>query len=146
MWPFGWKMHRRRGLRFWILSLLAESPKNGAEIMSSIEDASQGWWRPSPGTVYPLLTSLKDEGLIAQMPDGRYELTDRSREEMNWPPGFVGRRQRNSDGMLNEMKGYVSYFEDLDRSDKKKMDTHRDEIRKLAERLQNLARGGGDTS
>jgi len=119
--------------------LLAESPKNGAEIMSAIEDASQGWWRPSPGTVYPLLESLVKEGLIQQMPDKRYELTEKSKEEMNWPPGFLGRRQRNSAGMLQEMEGYVSYFEDLDSSDKKKMDAHRDEIRKLAERLRILA-------
>lgn len=139
-------MHRRRGLRFWILSLLAESPKNGSEIMNVIEDTNQGWWRPSPGTVYPLLSSMKDEGFIRQMPDGRYELTEKSKEEMHWPPGFLGHRQRNSEGMLNEMKGYVSYFEDLDRADKKKMDQHRGEIQKLADRLQCPAREGGDES
>jgi DNA-binding PadR family transcriptional regulator len=136
-------MHKRRGLRGWILSILATSPKNGAEIMESIEEMSQGWWRPSPGSIYPLLESLVQEGLIAKMKDGRYELTAQSKEEMNRFPGMPGSRPQDIGGMLNEMMGYASYFEDLIGSDRSKVDAHREEIRRIAERLNALVRGGG---
>ena len=66
-----WGMHRRRGLRMGVLSILARGPKNGAEIMNSIEEMSQGWWRPSPGSIYPLLESLLQEGSVARRADGR---------------------------------------------------------------------------
>src|SRR6184192_3380375 len=48
MWPFAWKMHGRRGLRMWTLSLISRSPKNGAEVVDAIEQMTQGWWRPPP--------------------------------------------------------------------------------------------------
>src|SRR5437867_2236928 len=92
MWPFGWKMHGRRGLRMWTLSLIARGPKNGAEIVDAIEQMTQGWWRPSPGSIYPLLAELQQEGLVQKRDDGRYELTPRVRDEFERIPG-VGRRR-----------------------------------------------------
>src|SRR5439155_1288151 len=68
--PFRWMMHRRRGLRTWIISILANAPKNGAEIMDEIETMTQGWWRPSPGSVYPLLDQMTQEDLLKKR-DGR---------------------------------------------------------------------------
>ncbi len=44
--------------------LLAEEPRNGYQLMQAIEDRSGGHWRPSPGSVYPTLAQLEDEGLI----------------------------------------------------------------------------------
>lgn len=63
MWAFG-EMRKRRGLRMWVLTLLERSPRNGAEIMDEMEMMTKGWWRPSPGSVYPLLESLVQEGFI----------------------------------------------------------------------------------
>jgi DNA-binding PadR family transcriptional regulator len=126
--------------------MLARSPKNGAEIMESIEEMSQGWWRPSPGSIYPLLESLEKEGLISKRKDGRYELTEQSKEEMNRFPGMPGSRPQDIEGMLNEMNGYASYFEDLRSSDRSKLDAHRDDIRRIAERLNALVRDGGEKS
>src|SRR5438309_2109720 len=71
MWPFGWKMHGRRGLRMWTLSLIARGPKNGAEIVDAIEQMTQGWWRPSPGSIYPLLAELQQEELVQKRGDRR---------------------------------------------------------------------------
>src|SRR5881628_818289 len=68
--PFRWMMHRRRGLRTWIISILANAPKNGAEIMDEIETMTQGWWRPSPGSVYPLLEQMTQEDLLKKRDDG----------------------------------------------------------------------------
>jgi DNA-binding PadR family transcriptional regulator len=66
-----------------ILMLLAEEPRNGYQLMQTIEERSDGSWRPSPGSVYPILSQLEDEGLIgATEQDGakRFELTDAGRD------------------------------------------------------------------
>src|SRR3990172_5444056 len=143
MWPFGWKMHGRRGLRMWTLSLIARGPKNGAEIVDAIEQMTQGWWRPSPGSIYPLLADLQREGLGQKREDGRYELNPKVREEFEWLPGMGRGRPRGIPEMLTEMDGFVSYFEDLRASDATQLQPHREEIRRIAERLLAVAEGVG---
>ena len=64
-----------------VVSMLSNSPKNGVELMDDMEKMTQGWWRPSPGSVYPLLEQLTNEGLIRKREDGRYELTEKASEE-----------------------------------------------------------------
>jgi DNA-binding PadR family transcriptional regulator len=62
--------------------LLAEEPRNGYQLMQEIEQRSEGAWRPSPGSVYPVLAQLEDEGLVRTGErDGRrvHELTDAGR-------------------------------------------------------------------
>ncbi len=59
--------------------LLAEEPRNGYGLMQEIEHRSDGVWRPSPGSVYPALAQLEDEGLVrADEEQGRklYRLTE----------------------------------------------------------------------
>src|SRR5206468_1253671 len=113
MRPFAWKMHGRRGLRMWTLSLISRSPKNWADVVDAIEQMTQGWRRPSPGSSYPLLADLEREGLIQKRADGRYELNPKVREEFEWVPGMGRRRPQGIPEMVSEMEGYVSYFEDL---------------------------------
>lgn len=141
MWAFG-EMRKRRGLRMWVITLLERSPKNGAEIMDEMEMMTKGWWRPSPGSVYPLLESLVQEGLIKKREeDGKYELTQRTREEIGWPYGpHAGQQPRTVEDMLKEIGGYVSYFEDLAKSDKSRIDPHRERIKEIAERLAALGK------
>jgi DNA-binding PadR family transcriptional regulator len=85
--PFGGgRGRRRRGdVRAALLRLLAEEPRNGYQLMQAIEERSGGRWRPSPGSVYPALSQLEDEGLIrATERDGAklYEITDAGRERL----------------------------------------------------------------
>src|SRR2546421_8802153 len=85
--PFGGgRGRRRRGdVRLALLLLLAEEPRNGYQLMQTIEDRSDGRWRPSPGSVYPTLAQLEDEGLIRSVErDGTklFELTDSGREHL----------------------------------------------------------------
>ena len=73
---------RRGDIRAAILLLLAEEPRNGYGLMQEIEERSGGVWRPSPGSVYPALAQLEDEGLVRSVEhDGRksFELTDEGR-------------------------------------------------------------------
>src|SRR6185503_9728292 len=55
---------KRGDIRAGILALLAEQPRNGYQIMQELEQRSRGAWRPSPGSVYPALQQLEDEGLV----------------------------------------------------------------------------------
>ncbi len=75
---------RRGDVRAAALALLAEQPMNGYQIIQEIGERSGGVWRPSPGSVYPALQQLEDEGLIrAEAGDGgrrAYQLTDEGRE------------------------------------------------------------------
>jgi DNA-binding PadR family transcriptional regulator len=75
---------RRGDVRAAILALLAEEPRNGYQIMQELSERSGGAWRPSPGSIYPALQQLEDEGLVVvEEVDGRkaYSLTDAGREE-----------------------------------------------------------------
>jgi DNA-binding PadR family transcriptional regulator len=74
---------RRGDIRTAALLLLAEEPRNGYQIMQEVEERSDGAWRPSPGSVYPALQQLEDEGLIrSHEGEGRklFELTDEGRK------------------------------------------------------------------
>jgi DNA-binding PadR family transcriptional regulator len=74
---------RRGDIRTAALLLLAEEPRNGYQIMQEVQERSQGVWSPSPGSVYPALAQLEDEGLIStEEKDGRklFVLTDAGRK------------------------------------------------------------------
>lgn len=64
--PFfrGGRRARRGDIRAAIVVLLAEEPRNGYQLMAEIAERSEGVWRPSPGSVYPTLQQLEDEGLV----------------------------------------------------------------------------------
>jgi DNA-binding PadR family transcriptional regulator len=69
--PFGFggpggrgRRARRGDVRAAALLLLEEEPRNGYQLMQEIEERSGGVWRPSPGSIYPALSQLEDEGLV----------------------------------------------------------------------------------
>ncbi|GAA3751069.1 DNA-binding PadR family transcriptional regulator [Spinactinospora alkalitolerans] len=72
-------------LRLYLLKLLDESPRHGYEIISLLRDRFLGVYSPSPGTIYPRLARLEEEGLVShEEVNGRkvYRLTDKGREEL----------------------------------------------------------------
>jgi DNA-binding PadR family transcriptional regulator len=76
---------RRGDVRLALLRLLAEEPRNGYQLMQTIEERSDARWRPSPGSVYPTLAQLEDEGLIRSTESEgarRFEITDAGREHL----------------------------------------------------------------
>ncbi|HSA53304.1 MAG TPA: PadR family transcriptional regulator [Yinghuangia sp.] len=75
---------RRGDVRASILALLAERPMHGYEMIREIADRTQEAWKPSPGSVYPTLQLLEDEGVIVGEESGGkklFSLTDTGREE-----------------------------------------------------------------
>jgi hypothetical protein len=80
----GWRgpKARRGDVRAAILAVLAEQPMNGYQIIQEIAERSGGVWKPSPGSIYPTLQQLEDEGLVtADAATGRrtFTLTDEGR-------------------------------------------------------------------
>lgn len=72
---------RRGDVRNAVLALLAEGPSNGYGLIKAIAERSGGVWRPSPGSVYPTLQQLVDEGLVTAAEGGEHTLTDAGRAD-----------------------------------------------------------------
>jgi len=71
-------------IRYQVLELLSEKPMSGSEIMNAIEKKTDGRWKPSPGSIYPLLSWLQDNSYVKELPveEGdmkRYTLTDKGK-------------------------------------------------------------------
>ena len=84
MWAGGGRgpKARRGDVRAAILAVLAEQPRNGYQIIQEVAERSGGAWKPSPGSIYPTLQQLEDEGLVrAESDSGRraYALTEEGR-------------------------------------------------------------------
>ncbi|GIE84155.1 PadR family transcriptional regulator [Actinoplanes regularis] len=86
---FGGRGGRRGGrgrinVRPAVLALLLERPMHGYEMIQELDARTNGIWRPSPGSIYPTLQLLEDEGLIEATADGgrkSYRLTEDGRPE-----------------------------------------------------------------
>ena len=98
--------------------------------MDKLQQESHGWYRPSPGSIYPLLNQLEKEGLISKNDDGKFELTAAYAEQKGVGDDVAG--------ALSSMESNVSYIEDLQRSDPTRVAKSRDRIDKLAKRLGEL--------
>jgi len=69
-----------------VLAVLADAPLHGYDVIRELEKRSGGAWSPSPGSVYPTLQMLEDEGLVtSEQQDGKkvYSLTEAGREELD---------------------------------------------------------------
>jgi DNA-binding PadR family transcriptional regulator len=92
-----------------VLALVAEQPRHGYEIIQEIAERTGGAWRPSPGSVYPTLSQLEDEGLVrVEQAEGRrvVHLTeegtryvDDHREELDAVWASVGRDAADDDAV-----------------------------------------------
>jgi DNA-binding PadR family transcriptional regulator len=159
------EMQRLGGLRIWILHVLDEGPKNGVEIMDSIEEHHNNikmrqmsrndaidrrilhtmkhqTHRPSPGSIYPMLKKMVDENLITKQDNGKYELTDKGREIAKKVFGHYQPQEKQMDRSayavehsMTELDSYVSYLEDIN---KDKLISYKEMIDELSIRLKNL--------
>src|SRR5215467_5109084 len=76
---------RHGRLRLYLLKLLDEAPRHGYEVIRLLQDRFMGVYAPSPGTIYPRLARLEEEGLVTHDEvDGRkvYRLTEKGRDEI----------------------------------------------------------------
>ncbi len=99
-WPFGsstrrergrrrhkrWRWFERGDLKFAILALIAEKPMHGYEVMHALEEECAGSYKASPGSVYPTLQLLEDQGYLTSQDYGGkkvYSITDTGRVYLN---------------------------------------------------------------
>ncbi len=93
MWG-NWSGRARRGdMKFLILEVLAEGPRHGYDVITALEERSNGRYRPSPGSVYPTLTLLEEGGYITgETADGKrvFTITAAGRELLAKKPADAG--------------------------------------------------------
>ena len=107
---------RRGDVRAAALLLLTEGPLNGYQIMQEIEKRSDGLWRPSPGSVYPALAQLEDEGLVRAEQVGErrsYVLTDAGRAYVDEHRDDLGAPWEQMAGAVDD--GVGALFQELRR-------------------------------
>ena len=95
-------------LRLYLLRLLVDRPMHGYEIIQALSDQSGGTYSPSPGTIYPRLGKLEEEGLVTKEADGRktvYAITDAGRAELT-------AREPELDGIESEFTDSVRRLAD----------------------------------
>lgn len=100
---------RRKGtLKIIILLSLSERKKKGIHIIEEIERRSMGFWRPSPGTIYPYLKELQNEGLITKDNEGNYTLTEEGEKYVESRFGEALYSSKSaSDRCINEIEGCI---------------------------------------
>ena len=98
-------------IRYYILRLLNEKSMSGSEIIQHVEEKSEGRWKPSPGSVYPLLAWLQEKGYTKEVPAQepgikRYALTDEGKN-------FLQEHEKRRNKMEERFKSFGpgSFFE-----------------------------------
>jgi hypothetical protein len=132
-----WVSRHRRGLRPLVYHLLGRGPRSGAELMDDIERLSRGFWRPSPGSIYPLLEEMARDGVLKRGSDGRYALASPAPSDRSWGPGRFA--PRNVEEAVRELGGLVAYLEDLKNLRASEFDHGRPALKDVVSRLERLA-------
>jgi len=112
---------------------------NGAEIMEEMDRMTMGWWRPSPGSIYPLLDQLTEEKLVRKREDGKYEVTETARSGPDWSRGWTGRGPRTPQDAVADVESYVAYLEDLGSGGKTDLGDLGPRLKAVSKRLDDLA-------
>ncbi len=138
------RSHGFVGIRYWIIRIISSGEKTGADIMSTMEDATIGRWRPSPGAVYPILRSMEEEGyLVSKERDNKkyYSLTQKGKDMIGMLGfgNFYGADEgiNNIDDVIARINDYMNYLKDNSEKIKgnenysRKLKELRDSIEKL---------------
>ncbi len=106
--------------------------------MNIMESNLQGWWRPSPGSIYPMLDKMVKEGVLSRSQDAKYSLTAVGMEEIDhsWPwSDSHGPAPQSIEGAVETISSYISYLEDMAHAHDPKLAENARNIKELASRL-----------
>jgi DNA-binding PadR family transcriptional regulator len=117
-------------LRPMVLGIIEREPMNGVELINRISEMSHGWWKPSPGSLYPLLQALCEEKILKKRGNGKYELTDKYKKEFG--------SNDETENILINIESEITYLEELSQSDKKGFERYKKKISELKEKLSGL--------
>lgn len=98
-------------LRYFVLKLLGKKPMSGSEIISEIEKRTNGCWKPSPGSIYPLMAWLQEEGYIKETTEKeagikRYTLTEKGN-------AFLEEHEKKREELRKRFRFFVPPFLEL---------------------------------
>jgi len=159
-------------LRHIIPRLLRTKEMTGTDIMQRLGDLSDGEWNPSPGTIYPMLSSLEEDGVIeAASTEGRsktYRLTEEGKKQMvlmfKHRQGAVGEKTRlgprlweklldpservifHTHGMKHIIKSLDSLSDSLDKKQQQKLLRHLEEMTTMMSLLIKKLKNGATTN
>jgi len=103
--------------------------------MDTIDIMSHGHWKPSPGSIYPLLSKAVEENLIEKREDRKYELTRAGHEEIQMFTTGDCPKPESVDSILTDIDSNLSYLEDLPGD---MLLPHMGMVEKIGEKLKNL--------
>ena len=101
----GGRRQRRGDVRAAVLVLLEEEPRNGYQLIQELSERSNEAWRPSPGSIYPVLQQLEDEGLVAATAEGTgrtYTLTEKGTALVNEQRDALGKPWESAEAGTGE--------------------------------------------
>ena len=129
-------------LRLYLLSLLADAPMHGYEVIQALEERFGGTYVPSAGTIYPRLAKLEEDGLVTKQADGRktvYEITEAGRAEL---AARAGELDGIEDGVTDSVRRLA---DDVRTSVNSAMKTLRADLASAARDARNEAKDAGRT-
>ncbi len=139
VYPLAWV--KRSPLRYIVLCMLREKPMAGMDIIRELERLTLGFWRPSPGTIYPLLKSLENEGLVYhEEEDSRkvYRLTEKGEEIAKEASTLLPARTLEDvvdrfESLTNYLQDYVAEFGALPESVRRRLMAVIKDLEKIVE-------------
>ena len=99
-------------LRYQVLFICREQPSYGYEVVSSIEEYSEGYWKPSSGTVYPLIDRLKEEGLLRELDQNEVEKRGLEGEDRKYF-AITNKGEEEIQEVLDNLDDHKEHFENL---------------------------------
>src|SRR5580700_7747363 len=149
---------RHGRLRLYLLRLLDEEPRHGYEVIRLLRDRFMGVYAPSPGTIYPRLARLEDEGLVTHDEEnGRkvYRITEAGREELRSRGAELDELEEELSESVSDIAREFgedvratvrSLREELTRAAREVRQTERDTAREAAEAARDQAKDARDLS
>ena len=146
---------RHGRLRLYLLRLLDEEPRHGYEVIRLLRDRFMGVYAPSPGTIYPRLSRLEDEGLVTHDEEnGRkvYRITEAGREELRSRGAELDELEEELSESVSDIAREFgedvratvrSLREELTRAAREVRQTERDTAREAAEAAREFSREAG---
>jgi transcriptional regulator, PadR family len=128
---------KQRGrLRSIILWLLYQSPKRGIDIIDDVYKMTWGFWKPSPGSVYPLLSKMEEDGVIRKIDGERYTITDKGIKEIE---EILPLKHRSSiDDAVEELEGLSAFFGEVDKT---QLSQYKERIEKALRKIEEVIIG-----
>jgi len=124
-------------LRYFVLRLLSEKPMSGSEIISEIKRRTDGRWKPSSGSIYPLLAWLQDKGYTKEVPEQEQEVGIKRYTLSDQGKAFLQEYAKRKEKLRKRFGFFMPPFPGFSG-----VNFHPEEARELIEAIENLRIAG----